>query len=575
MNAKRNIAQRSGFALLVVLMIVMVITILSVGFLSRSDAELACGRNMEVRAQMDYLAESGLEHARGLVLNPQDIASDYWTGESAQQLVAGSSDYYDLAVVRDNTDPTDRCNYIIDSNSYRLENGQQVSRSTLRATLRLDPCIAMWTGKDAILWNRFTVNGDVYCEGNLENAGTINGDVFANTLSGSITGRHKTVGELPLAWPRVTVADFTSNYATQTISAGSLSGQAFGPYDPVIVCYCGGDLTLAGNVQITGMLVVEGNLTVQGIRNNITAGKNLPALLVTGDLTIGNTGSLGVTGLVVVEGDVNINSAAPGIGVIGGLFVKGKFAQTAVDQTGNNTGILFNGPVWQPTSGYSGGALEFNGDDTSVAIGTIGMSAAQGAVSLWAYASSFDGHAPLHHYLFGHTSTTSWTDKIQLYMYEGGSQLYLGLGDTHAKHTNIQTLSTNTWYHIALTWDGTTYFVYVDGVPRATGSYAGLTSLGSIADIGNTGNYTYRIESWHGLIDDVRIYNQVLDANDVYPPSDGLPGLVGHWRLDESGGRVTVTAAPSQAAILTWSAAGDVEKWGQAAGAFFKSIERR
>ena len=68
MNAKKNKNSRQGAALLVVLFIVMVITILSLGFLSRSDVELACGQNMILRTQMDYLAESGLEHARGLSL---------------------------------------------------------------------------------------------------------------------------------------------------------------------------------------------------------------------------------------------------------------------------------------------------------------------------------------------------------------------------------------------------------------------------------------------------------------------------------------------------------------------------
>ena len=116
MNTNKNMTARGGIALLTVLMIVMVITVMALGFLSRSDVELAFGRNMEVRAQMDYLAESGLEHARGLILNPQDVASEYWTGDSLQQLVAGSGDYYDLTVTRDDTDPTDHCNYIIDCN---------------------------------------------------------------------------------------------------------------------------------------------------------------------------------------------------------------------------------------------------------------------------------------------------------------------------------------------------------------------------------------------------------------------------------------------------------------------------
>jgi len=80
---------------------------------------------------------------------------------------------------------------------------------------------------------------------------------------------------------------------------------------------------------------------------------------------------------------------------------------------------------------------------------------------------------------------------------------------------------------------------------------------------------------FNGLIDDVRIYNRVLDANDIYPPTDGLAGLVGHWKLDEGGSSITITAAPSKTAIVVWSALGIEEKWGQAAGAFFKSIQRQ
>lgn len=113
-NSQLSIVNRRGAALLVVLFIVMAITVASLGFLSRSDVELACGRNMVLRTQMDYLAESGLEHARGLILNPQDVDSEYWTGAEAQQLVAGSTEYYDLEVVRDDSDPMDRCNYTID-----------------------------------------------------------------------------------------------------------------------------------------------------------------------------------------------------------------------------------------------------------------------------------------------------------------------------------------------------------------------------------------------------------------------------------------------------------------------------
>jgi len=131
MNAKKNKTGRRGAALLVVLLVIMAITIVSLGFLSRSDIELACGQNMVLRTQMDYLAESGLEHARGLILHPQDIDSEYWPGATAQQLLADSDDYYDVEVVRDDSDPTDRCNYVIDCDSYRLEAGERIGRSSV------------------------------------------------------------------------------------------------------------------------------------------------------------------------------------------------------------------------------------------------------------------------------------------------------------------------------------------------------------------------------------------------------------------------------------------------------------
>ena len=90
-------ARGKGMALLTVLLIIMAITVISLGFLSRSDVELACGQNMLLRFQMDQLAHSALDHARGLLLNPQEVPSEYWAGAANLQLLAGSADYYKRA----------------------------------------------------------------------------------------------------------------------------------------------------------------------------------------------------------------------------------------------------------------------------------------------------------------------------------------------------------------------------------------------------------------------------------------------------------------------------------------------
>jgi cytoskeletal protein CcmA (bactofilin family) len=299
---------RKGSALLVVLLIVMAITILSLGFLSRSDVELACGENMILKTQMDYLAESGLEHARGFILNDSNCLGDW--AVPGRQLVDGSDDYYDVNVVK-----LSDCNYQITCNAYREKSGERIGQSSLEAELRLDPCIAFWAGATTTISQRVTIHGDVYCNGALTNSGTINGDVFADSLSGSITGRLKARGDLSLAWPQIVVGDYSH---AQTITDPNL----FGPYTGVV--YCPKDINLSSDVNITGMLIVDANLTVTGSGNVITAGKDLPAMLVTGNLRIRTGSSLDVYGLAVVKGGVR-NDTGGNVNISGGLFVQTTF----------------------------------------------------------------------------------------------------------------------------------------------------------------------------------------------------------------------------------------------------------
>ncbi len=335
MSAKKYKNNRQGAALLVVLFIVMVITIVSLGFLSRSDVELACGQNMILRTQMDYLAESGLEHARGLILNPQDVVSEYFTGATGQQLVAGSDNYYDLEVVRDDSVPTNRCNYIIDCNSYRLRNGEKIGRSNISAELRLDPCIAFWTGGDTIISSNSTINGDVYCNGNLTNNGSIGGDVFA---SGTITGaniegqKNELVAQAPVDWPGLVSSDFSptyyigsTGYSTEIVDANVHPVGSFNPSagNPAGIRYCSGDVELTNGVNINGMLVVNGTLRISGVNNVISAVKNFPALLVNGEMVVEDGGTLVIEGLAQIGQRIAIDAGAENvdIDVIGCLFI--------------------------------------------------------------------------------------------------------------------------------------------------------------------------------------------------------------------------------------------------------------
>ncbi len=333
MKDKTSKINRKGTALLVVLFIVMAITILSLGFLSRSDAELACGENMILRTQMDYLAESGLEHARGLILNPQDVTSEYWIGDVQQQLVISSNDYYDVNVIK-----LGKCNYQITCDAYRKKDEKRIGSSRLQAELRLDPCIAIWTGTQWTTEPLTTINGDVYSNDNLGKFGTgadINGDAFAKGFisATNIEGqKFAYVVEAPLDLPELDTNDFDSQYyigsdlySVDIVSTSDLNEVTLSPTvaNPAGIYCCNGNLDIYGNVNITGMLVVKGDLRIIGANNAINAVKNFPALLINNRLIMETGGKLNVNGLAQIGQRILVNGGNVDIDVVGSLFIVG------------------------------------------------------------------------------------------------------------------------------------------------------------------------------------------------------------------------------------------------------------
>jgi hypothetical protein len=321
---------RKGSALLVVLFIVMAITILSLGFLSRSDVELACGENMILRTQMDYLAESGLERARGLILNDSNYLGD-WEG----RLVEGSSDYYKVNVIC----PSE-CNYVITCDAYRGSD----KMSSLQAELRLDPCIAVRTGGAWTVTSGTVVNGDIYARGNVLGSGHIYGDAFSTgTISGvNVTGqKYENVADInaPVSFPGLVSDDFwphyyigTNSYDAKEIEVEDLNDPnepnwpfVTTPSNPAGVYYRDGSLTLScNNVNVNGTLVVKDNLTIKSTGNSITAVKNFPAVVVGGELQISGNAQLAITGLAQIKSKVKRVGSFSGaeLSVSGALFIE-------------------------------------------------------------------------------------------------------------------------------------------------------------------------------------------------------------------------------------------------------------
>jgi cytoskeletal protein CcmA (bactofilin family) len=316
--------RRRGVALLMVLMIVMAITVISMGFVARMDGELACGGNTLLRMQMDQLARSGLEHARGLVLHPQDVPLGFWTnGATSQQLIAASQDYYEVSVARDTSRPLDYCTYDVTCEAYRLSGSDKTARSRLAAKLRLDPCVALEVGTNTTLWSGVNISGDVYAKNSLVNNAAIDGDVFAASYAGTGTRTGQLNPQtLALTWPPVTAGYLNPHYPVRPIAGPTLPAATYAP-DSIWLCTT--DLAITGTVQIRGMLLVRGNLTIQsgGTASRIIAARHLPALYVSGNLVIEDVHDLQIEGLAVVDHDVCLSATASNITVTGGLFVGG------------------------------------------------------------------------------------------------------------------------------------------------------------------------------------------------------------------------------------------------------------
>jgi cytoskeletal protein CcmA (bactofilin family) len=571
LNTKYQIPNTGkGTALLMVLILVAAVTIIGLGFIVRGDTELLCGQNMEMAADMSYLAESGLEQGKGLIMYPQDVLVEYWPGATGQQLAAGSSDYYDVNVTK-----LSELNWQITSIGYRKTNGDRTAQNSLTANLRLDPAVAFWSGTSVLLSPAASITGDVYCNGVLTNSGTINGDCFADSLVGNAaTGSVKSKSALDVNKPAINCSILTSNFSTQTISNNNLDNKTSS--DSTEVYYKNGNLEIKSNVIINGCLAVDGNLTVSGTGNVITAKKNIPAVYVSGNLVLEEDASITITGLVFVNGQVKLPACSTSpdiINMTGSLFTNGGIVYRKIvpnlvnvqDGTINGDCALVPGKV--------GGAINFDGNGDFIDVESFPNVSSQITVAAWIKVTAFD--KPYQAIVT--RGNTRWrleryvsTNYVEFVVYTVGGE-YIYAGGSGANVNDGQ------WHHIAGVYDGSTIgsLLYVDGNSVGNvGEPSGNISTSSWPIyIGENAEKTGRY--FNGLIDDVRIYNTALSQPGIRAIiTGGSPApanLIGYWPMDC--GTTTVVVAPTKAAIYDWPN-NLKNRWSSVGGAFYKSITR-
>jgi len=181
-----------------------------------------------------------------------------------------------------------------------------------------------------------------------------------------------------------------------------------------------------------------------------------------------------------------------------------------VTQSGNN-GIKTDITYTTDRSGKINNAYSFNGSTSNIELTNTGLMASVAkSVSCWI---KIDSDCSAFGRIFNHNITGSqWV--FTLAGLSGGLYRIGGTPDNNSHYggTTNYILDIDIWYHVVMTFDESTYKLYVDGVEytpsTVTGSF-GFSDTGKVY-IGRGSIYPFK-----GSISDVKIYNRALSLNEI------------------------------------------------------------
>jgi len=203
-----------------------------------------------------------------------------------------------------------------------------------------------------------------------------------------------------------------------------------------------------------------------------------------------------------------------------GLVAYYAFENNLEDASGNgHTGTLAGDPNFPATyvtgpTGF-GQAMLFDGTDGHqyVSIGTFDPSAATGQLSLALWAK-WDGPSASWQGLMGKRNAGDWVASIMMWYFELERDVWDVRFVQPGSGVNTgQTLQVGQWTHLAVTFDGTTAKVYINGAVVDEGTFffgddkEAPMQIGASVD--NGGN------PFNGALDEVRIYDVALSEAEI------------------------------------------------------------
>ena len=191
-----------------------------------------------------------------------------------------------------------------------------------------------------------------------------------------------------------------------------------------------------------------------------------------------------------------------------------------MDYDASDAGGLYDGIPTNVEFGVEGQinyGAGFNGTSAYISTGgSIVNSLTSITVAGWFYTEPNTNYSYALH--FGTTGTDG--DAISISRWNntasggfGAYTLYANIGSGSVDGN--YTLNENTWYHIAITWTGTTMKFYVNGNLETTATTSSL-SIPASGNSGYIGRYIINQSfNWKGTIDQLRIFSSALNATQV------------------------------------------------------------
>jgi hypothetical protein len=254
-------------------------------------------------------------------------------------------------------------------------------------------------------------------------------------------------------------------------------------------------------------LMSEDTSSPYGITWNATAASNGPhTLTAVARDAAGNTTTASTVNVTVD----NTVSPAPSGQVAAYGFEEASGATTLDSSAFGNNGTIAN--ATRTNAGKNGSALSFNGTNATVAVLDSPSLDLTTGVTLEAWVSP------------AATMGTTWRTAV---MKERAGGLTYGLyvnSSTNRPSGHIDTgsevdtrgtaaVAANVWTHLAMTWDGGTLRMFVNGVQTSSRTIIGTLQV-STNNLTLGGNAVWG-EYLNGKLDDVRVYNRALTLTEI------------------------------------------------------------